>query len=263
MADTLPCCFDKEFFESWQENGSGFDKSIFHPIDSTDPNHYLFADIPIPIHAAYHELMAKHCKTIVSVGTGCGTVDSKLRHFWNCSSYLVDPNIHQDKIWSRKGNNQRVLNPDYAYVKDVILEHPEIVGKCGVSLIYPYPSAGPYDVEAIQLLNPRIIVLLYERNETSGSEQLFEWLGIQQDYTEFASYESMDLCLRYRKGFPFINCLTILIRKDLQIDEPVPSGVHYTEEKYQESKKIPGPKYKFFGKTPWRRRNSIGEVKTW
>lgn len=255
--------FDDDFLTAWQQNGCSFDKSIFHPLDSKDPDHHLFADIPIPIHATYHQLMAKHCETIVSVGTGCGTVDSKLKQFWNRPCYLVDPNLNQEKIWSRKGDQQRVLTPDFADVNDLIAAHPEIVGECGVSIIYPFPSAGPYDVEAIQLLKPRVIVLLYELHETSGSEELFEWLGTQEEYIEPGSYQSLDLSIRYQRLHPFINCLTILVRKDLPIDDTVPSGTHYTEMMYHQSKSIPGLKYKFFGKTPRRRRNSAGIIKDW
>lgn len=73
------------------------------------------------------------------------------------------------------------MRPAFATVQDLIKEKESIVGACCVLLIWPEPSGKlgrslVYDVEAIQLLNPRVVVLVYETHGGAGSDSLHEWL---------------------------------------------------------------------------------------
>jgi hypothetical protein len=245
---------------NWKENGFGFDKSFKHPIDSTDPESFLLDNIPITIHVQYHKFMAMHADTIVSIGSGCGTVDNIFKSFWN-DFFLVDPHLPHETIYCRKDDNKVILESDFACVTDLITSKPDIVGECGVFIMYPYPSKDAYDLAAIKALNPKVVLISYEYTGSSGSEQLLEWLINQTDYVHVAEYESLDFYIRFRRHYRGLYpCVSLLLRKDVQqLTESPPSGAYYTEDDYDRAKKVEGPKLAYFGHRKDALKKSNGE----
>lgn len=220
--------------QGWVQHGYAFDRSFKHPLDASDPDSFLLDHVPVNIHVAYHQFLARHVDTVVSVGSGCGVVESLLRQFWPPTSYLVEP---ADQLKGRAWDGKFVLRPDFPLLKDLIQAHPEVVGNCGLLIMYPSPWDS-YDAEAIRTLKPKIIVMSWEIGGTSGSEEFLEWAREQMDYREISHYDSIDFYARFRyldrRVFPQ---LSLYVRKDVEILGALPpSGVHYVEADYEQAK---------------------------
>jgi hypothetical protein len=112
---------------------------------------------------------------IVSVGSGTGQYEVELR------SKLAEPRemICVDKY---------IMPPslrNFATVEELICARSELVGNCILLLMWPNDEGHhrelsetdtPYDVDAIEQLNPRHIITLYEEFGGAGSLQFHDWL---------------------------------------------------------------------------------------
>lgn len=109
---------------------------------------------------------------IVSIGSGDGTVEKEIiaqyreRFGKEISIQLVDPDPKFHRI------------ADFETVDHLIRENPRIVGNCVALIIWPYPTRikvmkeyveDNYDVEAVQKLQPRAALIVYESTGGSGS----------------------------------------------------------------------------------------------
>lgn len=110
---------------------------------------------------------SRSCPNIVSVGSGTGKYEKYLasvQDLATCRWNLVDPKPREfDKTpmkWS----------PHCSYTKDLVTQVPDVVGNCILLLIWPGQTG--YDFEAVELLNPRGIVVLWEAQKDTKSHLL-------------------------------------------------------------------------------------------
>ena len=91
--------------------------------------------------------------TIVSVGSGCGHLESSLMHHSNQSLKIitVDPDPYSFPVPSRI--KYETLMPQFASVNDLIENNPSIVGNNILLLAWPTPIDSTYDYDAIRLLS--------------------------------------------------------------------------------------------------------------
>jgi hypothetical protein len=105
---------------------------------------------------------------IISVGSGSGYVE----HTLGCDDRIIciDP---QPKWY---GNQDVVLEPKYPFVRDLIMDRPEIVGECHLMLVWPTPGNVTYDIRAIRDLKPRMVTIIYDSSGSAGGSPLIAWL---------------------------------------------------------------------------------------
>lgn len=128
------------------------------------------------------------CKNVVSVGSGTGKyekwlMDSSLLE--QCKWILVDPDPQSfDKA-------KIAIKPHYSNVKELVAASPDLAGNCILLLLWPNAMASTYDYEAVALLQPLGIVVLWEgQKELDGKpiygaamgKKLFEMLTYQGTY---------------------------------------------------------------------------------
>lgn len=65
---------------------------------------------------------------------------------------------------------------DYAYTKDLVRALPSVEGNCALILWYTDPDYAFYDMEAIHMLKPRMVLIAYEANFTASSLLVQAWL---------------------------------------------------------------------------------------
>lgn len=112
---------------------------------------------------------------IVSVGSGMGHTESFMRNNGNVV-ICVDPYKEDKDLYVPI---TRKLPSDYAYVRDLVNDKPNIVGKTTVFLNYPLTDYIIYDIFSIYTLEPKKIVLflhLDTKNRCSGSYMLHRFL---------------------------------------------------------------------------------------
>lgn len=99
---------------------------------------------------------------IVSVGSGNGVYE------WIMCVHtpaikekliLVDPAPESFEPYHPSGCN---MKPHFATVHDLVKKRPEVVDNCVMLLIWPDPFLL-YDIEAVLVLKPKSIILLYEK----------------------------------------------------------------------------------------------------
>ncbi len=113
-------------------------------------------------------------KPIVSIGSGSGSIE----HYTNNNNtniikwILIDP--YPDSF-----HGSVVMEPNYAYLDDLINTNKEIIGNCLLFLNWCEPNNTDYDYEAIIKLNPIAICSIYEEYEScngaAGGEKFFNW----------------------------------------------------------------------------------------
>lgn len=159
-----------------------------------------------------------------SIGSGNGKIEKWLVDETGATITCVDP----DPTAYTPG--QVMIAPEFSKVDGLISSRPDSVGNIGVLLVWPSPNDGGgfgsddaddaddaddeskvgYDLEAIQKLNPPVIVLMYASCGASGSEDLQEWVYSHEGYTAVMKDE------RPRETFIGTICyeLLVLVRDD-------------------------------------------------
>ena len=128
----------------------------------------------------------KEGKKIISVGSGNAYFESIMRkHVFDYKKLRLDivcidpdplhftPNPLQ--FFSRNSLSDNIstkkvvcIKPKFRSVNELIRRNSEIVGNCFLMLIWPDQSAG-YDIEAIRLLKPIGIFIIYKKLESNDS----------------------------------------------------------------------------------------------
>ncbi len=134
-------------------------------------------------------------KKVISVGSGNGKLELEMfydvedRHLAveNDEIICVDPNpfSHND--------DNLYFKPKYSYVSELIISESDMVNDCGLMLIWPYPSEeGKYAMKAIEMLNPKKVVILYEDSGCAGTEELRRFIyEVKNGKNERWSYDSL------------------------------------------------------------------------
>ena len=107
---------------------------------------------------------------IVSIGSGTCGHEINLEKLINRKIICVDP----EGKFSSDGPIKEERKPDFATAKDYLAANPD--GSCHMLIIWPDPNFSTYDVEAIQLLKPKTITIVYESTGGSGGATLSTWL---------------------------------------------------------------------------------------
>ena len=109
---------------------------------------------------------------IVSVGSGNGECEKELMTIGVKNMILVDPY----PLDYRPGDPV-VIRPDYPTIQYLIADRPQIVNECVLFIPWSDPCDAIYDLEAINLLNPKSVVIISEkRHFAAGSYILHIWL---------------------------------------------------------------------------------------
>jgi hypothetical protein len=126
---------------------------------------------------------------IISIGSGPGTAEWKLKHhFGVCHAewITVDPDPESYKSYPK--NREKCMPPMFDTVVSLVTQRPEVVSRCVVFLPWPYPSHyseyqvdTPYDLEAIRLLLPVGVVLVFETIGGAGTDELHDWLDTMDE----------------------------------------------------------------------------------
>jgi hypothetical protein len=118
----------------------------------------------------------------VSVGSGTGEIEHRLKNeIKELKIACIDPADPDEwkHLHLKFPKNGKCIKPSYKYTEDLIREKKFLVGKCGLLLCWPSPKGigeKNWDIEAIKLLEPRVIVLIYETSGGSGGPNLNLWI---------------------------------------------------------------------------------------
>jgi len=111
-------------------------------------------------------------KTLISVGSGRGSLEHKIKTALNIDVICIDPSPE-----SFQGQSSDIeIKPDFSYVNDLIEFEPKFVNNCNLLLCWPLPNDSQYDISAIIDLKPQNIILIYETTGGSGGTVLLNWL---------------------------------------------------------------------------------------
>jgi len=125
----------------------------------------------------------KHNYKIVSVGSGNGSMEFKLCEKLNFpieNMICVDP---EPESYKEYPTDQKYLPPSYKTVSELIHDQKDLIGTCGVFINWSYPNmiheskSTYWDLEAISLLNPEWIVVVYAKCGAAGSFALHKFLN--------------------------------------------------------------------------------------
>jgi hypothetical protein len=123
---------------------------------------------------------------LISIGSGTGCYEYEMTHGrpdLRARLILVDPD---PESFRQEPTSERELRPHFATTQDLLKARPEVVEACILLLIWPSPAPlVPYDLEAVEQLRPKGILILYEtarevdpskEGGSSGSERLHKEL---------------------------------------------------------------------------------------
>jgi SAM-dependent methyltransferase len=128
-------------------------------------------NIGLDLLSNYFKILAKDSSLIVSVGSGTGYVELFLEENLNITITCIDPNPTS----FQKGSVKKV--PNYSSVKDLINEHPDIIGKVNLFINWPSPEkSGRFDLETIKLLKPRLCLCVIDTTGGAGSDLFLNYL---------------------------------------------------------------------------------------
>jgi len=108
---------------------------------------------------------------LVSVGSGNGVTERQVGEALKTDVICVDPDSFSYAPESENG-----MLPDFPHVEALLEKKKELVGDCLLMLVWTDPNDSTYDVEAIELLRPRSIVVVCEITGSGGSSALHEWM---------------------------------------------------------------------------------------
>jgi hypothetical protein len=121
----------------------------------------------------FKNILTKIDHQIISVGSGNGVQEHYLSVVLKRSIICVDPDPESFEPYPDTGFFQI---PDYDDVKLLIKFKPELINNCILFLNWPAPNNSFYDIEAIELLKPKGILLIYESLGGAGGSKLQKWI---------------------------------------------------------------------------------------
>lgn len=114
---------------------------------------------------------------ILSVGAGSGLLEAL--------TMLINPSVQIISVDPLEEGDFYLL-PTFKNVDSLLSETGEqYLGKCIVSLIWVDPSAGPYDMDAIEKLHPISVFCVHESDGAGGSEDFHQWRGSDEQKGEY------------------------------------------------------------------------------
>jgi hypothetical protein len=125
---------------------------------------------------------------MVCVGCGLGQIE-KMAMDKNPRMHIICVDPYPQSYHSESLDVKPFTVPDYAYVNDLCITRPNIIGNCVIFLNWCNPNGSDYDMEAIELLKPLAILAIIESFEDSngaaGGERFHKWLRSENnDYKE-------------------------------------------------------------------------------
>ena len=145
-------------------------------LENNDLSNYLSNGVQaIMLHNVenYVEDILKMCDyTWISVGSGNSVLEKHLYDKYNLNMICVDPKLEQ----YFPAPKTLEMETKYDYVKDLINNNSKIIGTCILLLNWSNPGDSEYDMEAIELLNPKFILWIGEKNGAAGGEKFHKWL---------------------------------------------------------------------------------------
>ena len=117
--------------------------------------------------------------SVFEVGSGNGKFAYYYNKLENNKIVCIDP----EPLSYNKG--RLYLKPKYSYVTELIKEQPYVVGNCQLLIIWSTPS-DDYDMEAIKLLKPQKMIVLYDESGTAGGSDFHDYIsdGCDKEYIE-------------------------------------------------------------------------------
>jgi hypothetical protein len=174
-------------------------REIDTPIDSLGNN--CVWNLAISYDEIYKKLdeMNFFDSEVVSVGSGNGKLE--LEMFFDVedretADYILVPKMTcvDPEPFSHNRDNKLYFEPKYPYVSELIKSEPEMVDNCNLMLIWPScnEEEGKYALEAIELLNPKMVVILYEVSGCAGTEDLRRFIyDVQKARNDKWSFSSL------------------------------------------------------------------------
>lgn len=127
----------------------------------------------------------------ISVGSGTGDREYIFQDKLNQKIICVDPN----NSWKK---TEIKIHPHYSYVKDLINEKPVLIDNCCLLLYWPLFNENIYDIEAVNLLKPKTIIVYYESLGGAGGTLFHNFLkdsgapsGLDDIFVRKLEYKSL------------------------------------------------------------------------
>ncbi len=136
--------------------------------------------IPIKRIASYLKAARPECSIpIVSVGSGNGVLEYSLKNDYGIYNwFLVDPEPESFQLYPSN-------KPDFITVDDLVANREDVIGNCVLFLGWPdcvkstkeyYTEDSYYDIDAVIMLKPISIIMIYETLGASGGSDMHHWL---------------------------------------------------------------------------------------
>lgn len=110
--------------------------------------------------------------------------------------------------------NHLFHKPDYKFTSDLIVDKPKLISANHLLLIWSFPNESVYDVEAIELLKPKYITIVYEAGGVAGGEQLHIWLESNDIYKVSRKDEYFIYIKRFSENYTIVLLVLELITKN-------------------------------------------------
>lgn len=110
---------------------------------------------------------------IISVGSGRGIDERVIEKETKTTIICVDPDPFSFSVNLERKEEHL---PDFDSCETLIKKKPELVGKCHLLLIWPPPNESMFDINAISLLKPQKIIVVFESTGSSGGFCLRNWI---------------------------------------------------------------------------------------
>lgn len=162
---------------------------------------------------------------MISVGSGIGRIERAIELEHKVGIICVDPNPESFNKRSEELKEDDYHMPDYALVTDLVKAKPELIGKCSLLLIWPDPCDSVYDMEAVVLLRPVSIVVLYEPYGASGGRLFSYWTMTCESYCSEKAYNtyvesSEDYKIPVITNKKYVHCREqVVLKEDMFGDE--------------------------------------------
>lgn len=109
---------------------------------------------------------------VVSIDSGNAMFESAI-----VRAGIVDNIICVDPNPADYVKGEVFIKPNHATAHELVKKNDDIVGNCVMLLVRPTPT-GVYDIEAIQLLRPRAIFIMYCHDGADGSVPLHQFMSV-------------------------------------------------------------------------------------
>ncbi len=119
---------------------------------------------------------ARANRRIVSIGSGSGIHERKIEDDLKCQIICVDPSPHSFAPAVNAAAGEKGHAPDYMTAQDLIKADKTIIGDCDMIIIWSTPNDSKYDMEAITLLQPVTVTIIFEVTGSAGSLHLHRWI---------------------------------------------------------------------------------------